>query len=124
MRAKEHATYIFDTCQSEIYCFHNHLSTKNNTILNINYQISNKDCSLSLRAYVPPVKCKYNSQSIYFFCCSFHSSLDLHFDDLACFCCIVLLLLLLSPNEPTEMLSHYVRKIVKGRIVFGLGLLY
>lgn len=42
------AYYVFDTCQSEIYCFHNHLSAKNNTILNINYQISNKDCSMPM----------------------------------------------------------------------------
>lgn len=56
-----------DTCQSEIYCFHNHLSTKNNTILNINYQISNKDCSHQPRCRlgVPPVKCKYTIRSLY-----------------------------------------------------------
>lgn len=67
--------YVFafsDTCQSEIYCFHNHLSTKNNTILNINYQISNKDCSHKPRCLlgVPPVKCKYTILSRYVRLCS------------------------------------------------------
>lgn len=118
-----------DTCQSEIYCFHNHLSAKNNTILNINCQISNKDCSLSphrcphrcaYEYFVPPVKCKHTILSRYVcfglmcacvsvFLLPFVSFfVGFYFDDLACsrysacIWCICLIIRITSKSQWTD----------------------